>query len=201
MIAVALALCFTAVAARAEDILVIRDGTRRPGGESPAAATKAARWTAQTVARGLIAWVGLRGRRDAAPPAARDPLKDEFHLMEGRVVTGEFGGLSLGAVAIGDASFDRDEVAWIRFAGPEPAATPRPLAEGPVLPVLAFAARVLAAAFPTPDSAAFAADRSIAVAATPARPGDRSTLDGRHSGTLSGDSRRRHHRDGSSPST
>ena len=82
------------------------------------------------VARGLIAWVGL-GQGDVAPPRARDPLKDEVHLLDGRVVTGEFEGLSLGGVAIADQSFDRDEVAWIHFAGPEPAPTPRPSPAGP----------------------------------------------------------------------
>jgi hypothetical protein len=74
------------------------------------------------VARGLIAWVGLGRAVDADLPTARDPLKDEVHLTDGRVVTGAFEGLSLGGVAIADQSFDREAVAWIRFAGPEPAA-------------------------------------------------------------------------------
>ena len=129
-IVLALASAVTAGAAYAQDVLVIRDGTRRQG------AVRGCRDDACTlngvkVARGLIAWVGLR-QDDAAPPRVRDPLKDEVHLVDGRVVNGEFGGLSLGALALGDDSYDRDEVAWIRFAGPEPAPTPRPSPSGPI---------------------------------------------------------------------
>ena len=124
----ALGFALAAGAARAEDVLVIRDGTRRPGAVA-GCREDACTLDGVAVARGLIAWVGLR-QEAGAPPRARDPLKDEVHLVDGRVVTGEFGGLSLGAVAIDDESFDRDEVAWIRFAGPEPRVSPSP--SGPV---------------------------------------------------------------------
>jgi len=123
-ILLALASALTAGSVDARDVLVIRDGTRRLGVVA-GCRDDACTLDGTRVARGLIAWVGLR-QDDAAPPRARDPLKDEAHLVDGRVVTGEFGGLSLGAVAIGDSSFDRDEVAWIRFAGPEPTVSPSP---------------------------------------------------------------------------
>ena len=126
----ALLLGLAAGGAHAQDALVIRDGTRRQGVVA-GCRDDACTLDGAKVARGLIAWVGLR-QGDAAPPPVRDPLKDEAHLVDGRVVTGEFGGLSRGAVAIGDSSFDRDEVAWIRFAGPEPARPPSPSPNGPI---------------------------------------------------------------------
>jgi len=128
-VVLAIACAVTASSADAQDVLVIRDGTRRKGVVA-GCREDACTLDGARVARGLIAWVGLR-QDDAAPPPARDPLKDEAHLVDGRVVSGEFGGLSLGAVALGDESFDRDEVAWIRFAGPEPAPAPGPSPRGP----------------------------------------------------------------------
>jgi hypothetical protein len=119
VIAFAFALCFAAVPARAEDVLVIRDGTRRSGTVT-GCRDDGCTLDGQRVARGLIAWVGLARTPDARTPAPRDPLKDEFHLTDGRVVAGEFEGLSLGAAAIEGQSFEREDVAWIRFAGPEP---------------------------------------------------------------------------------
>ena len=115
---------------RAEDVLVIRDGTRRSGTVT-GCRDDGCTLDGQKVARGLIAWVGLSQPADARTPSPRDPLKDEFHLADGRVVGGEFEGLSLGAAAIAGQSFEREDVAWIRFAGPEPAPSTPPAAEGP----------------------------------------------------------------------
>lgn len=131
---------------RAQDVLVLRDGTRQQGAVS-GCRDDACSIGGRKVPRSLIVWVGL-ARTGGTPPAPRDPTMDEVHLVEGRIVTGAFGGLSLGAVAIGDLSFDRDEVAWIRFAGPEPAPTPGPSPSGPIY---RFSASPAASGLPGPS--------------------------------------------------
>jgi len=112
----------------AADVLILRDGTRRQG--TIAGCRDECTLDGEKVARSTIVWVGL-GAGGTAPPPPRNPGSDEVHLVSGRIVVGEFGGMSLGAVLIGEDSFDRDEVAWLRFAGPEPAPTPTPTPPGP----------------------------------------------------------------------
>ncbi len=112
--------------ARPQDVLILRDGTRRAG-EVRSCNDASCRVDAESVPRARIVWVGF-GQADAAPPAPRNLAPDEVHLVKGEVVSGDVVGLSLGGVLIGEKSFDREEVAWVRFAGPAPmpARTPSP---------------------------------------------------------------------------
>ena len=173
----ALAVAVLGGAAHADDVLIIRDGTRRRGVVS-GCREDACTLDGATVARGLIA-VGraAAGRRRAAG-GPRSDRGTKPTSWTGSVVNGEFGGLSLGAVAIGDSSFDRDEVAWIRFAGPEPAATPRPSPARTDLSVLAFPPGFVfaAAALATSDSTAFHASAAPSSSPRPSPGAARAVL-------------------------
>lgn len=119
-----------AAGAAAQDLLILRDGTRRQGTIS-GCREDGCTLDGRKVPRSTIVWVGL-GSAAGEAPAPRNPGHDEVHLVSGRVVSGEFGGMSLGAVLIGEESLDRDEVAWLRFAGPEPAPPPTPPPPAPI---------------------------------------------------------------------
>lgn len=108
-----------AAQARAADLLVMTDGTRKAGSVS-GCRDEECTMDGRKVARSTIRWVGLAREPDARLPRARDVTRDELHLRNENILTGDFVGLSLGAAAIGDESVDRDDVAWIRFAGAEP---------------------------------------------------------------------------------
>src|SRR5207248_1804746 len=53
----------------------------------------------------------------AAPPSVKDASEDEVHLVDGSVHKGHLVGVSLGEIDIMNGSYEREDVAWIHFAG------------------------------------------------------------------------------------
>ncbi len=139
--AFAVAAIVCAVAARG-DQMVLRDGSR-DFGDLAGCVGDACRFDGQSVSRIAIAWIGF-GDLTTPPPAPTQSELDEVHLAGGEIATGTIVGVSRGLVATDRDSFDRELVAWIRFAGREPerpdsppafgAPPDRPPAEPPATP-------------------------------------------------------------------
>jgi hypothetical protein len=130
LLVVATAAVLVARPGAAQDVLVLQGGERRAGAVG-GCREDACTLDGTPVARGTIAWVGLQQAIDAATPSPFDALRDEVHLRNGRVAGGTFEALTLGAVAIGGATHDREDVAWIRFAAAEVAVPPTPPRSSP----------------------------------------------------------------------
>lgn len=115
---VALSLLASAQVATASDLVILTDGGRRQG-TLQSCVGEQCRLDGKTLLRSEIAWIGL-GSTDGEPPAAVDPSRDEIHLAAGGVRPGPIVGVSLGAVATSEESYDRSTVRWIRFASGAP---------------------------------------------------------------------------------
>lgn len=112
--AAALSLAVAAQAARASDLVILADGSRREGTLQSCVADQC-RLDGKTLLRSEIAWIGF-GAPAGDPPAPVDPSRDEIHLAAGGVLHGSIVGVSLGAVVTGEGSQDRSAVRWIHFA-------------------------------------------------------------------------------------
>ncbi|MEX2127254.1 MAG: hypothetical protein WD871_03310 [Xanthobacteraceae bacterium] len=111
--------------ARADDFLLLRDGAQKRGALS-ACDQSNCQIGAETVPRANIQWIGLD--RDAStPPAARDPARDELHLVNQAVQSVTLTGLDSDFVhtTLGGQTFQaasslpRASVAWIYLGLPK----------------------------------------------------------------------------------
>jgi hypothetical protein len=117
-----------AMPAAAQDLVILRDGARQAGALASCVGEVCV-LDGRQLSKDEIAWLGLG--RDGAPPASASGGElDEVHLASGEAVSGSVVGVSLGTVAMASVSYDRREVAWIRFAGAE-APLPDPTSPGP----------------------------------------------------------------------
>jgi hypothetical protein len=144
LLATAATVVLLAGRASADDVLLLRDGTHKRGVLSLCDQGHC-RIGSETVARNAIAWIGLD--RDApTPPAARDPARDEVHLVDRTVQAATLLGVDPsfihatlgGRTSRAASSLPRKSVAWIYLRPPPPgsAATPAapPQTMPPVLP-------------------------------------------------------------------
>lgn len=124
----------------AQDLLLLRDGSSRPG-RLQACVEDVCQFDGSPVQRSAISCLGLGVPPDAVRPAPRNPNVDEVHLVDGTIEPGPLLGISLGEVRTETASFPRPEVRWVCLApqAPPPAPPGRPAPpparpDGPVKP-------------------------------------------------------------------
>ncbi|HEY7458668.1 MAG TPA: hypothetical protein VH765_07950, partial [Xanthobacteraceae bacterium] len=122
--------------ARADDFLLLRDGSQKRGILSTCDLSSC-RLGAEAVPRASIAWIGL-DRGAPTPPTARDPTRDELHLVNRSVQSVTLNGVDAGFVhtTLGGRTFQaasslpRGSVAWIYLGTPKQGTgrdTPPPL--------------------------------------------------------------------------
>jgi len=106
-----------ALPAWGEDLLILRDGSRRTG-QLQACVAEVCRFNGGNLPRTEIAWIRFQG--SDSPPQVSEPARDAVFLADGSAHPGHVVGISLGEVAMEEGGFPRPSVAWVWFAGPFP---------------------------------------------------------------------------------
>lgn len=101
------------------DVIILRDRSRRPG-KLEICGISACLIARTVVPRPQAEWIGLNLRQqvEVAPPAPRDPAKDEVFLADGSVHAGTLLSVLAANVATVTGSYPRAQVRWVHLVQP-----------------------------------------------------------------------------------